>query len=99
MSLPVTFSPEAVQHLADILSYLSIHSYPQTAEKYVRRIAERCIAIGSAPSQGKSQEKFRLGARTTGFERRATILFQVREDDVLILGIFYGGRQLPFILD
>jgi hypothetical protein len=29
----------------------------------------------------------------TGFERRATIYFKVMEQQVLILGIFYGGRS------
>jgi len=29
----------------------------------------------------------------TGFERRVTIYFKVMEDQVVILGIAYGGRS------
>ena len=33
------------------------------------------------------------GLRTFGFRRRVTIAFEVTEDTVAILGIFYGGQQ------
>jgi hypothetical protein len=33
-----------------------------------------------------------------GFERRVVIAFQVGEDAVTILGIFYGGRDTGVVL-
>jgi len=33
------------------------------------------------------------GLRTIGFERRATILFVVTDDAVVIEGIYYGGQN------
>jgi toxin ParE1/3/4 len=36
----------------------------------------------------------RPGLRTIGFERRATIAFTVKGEDVIILRILYGGRSL-----
>jgi plasmid stabilization system protein ParE len=33
-----------------------------------------------------------------GFERRATIVFQVREAEVVIVRIFYGGQDYERLL-
>jgi toxin ParE1/3/4 len=33
------------------------------------------------------------GIRTMGFERRATIVFRVKAREVVIVRIFYGGRD------
>jgi hypothetical protein len=28
-----------------------------------------------------------------GFERRVSIIFEIRGDEVIILGVYYGGRE------
>jgi hypothetical protein len=33
------------------------------------------------------------GIRIIGFERRVSIVFEVKEDEVIILGVYYGGRE------
>jgi plasmid stabilization system protein ParE len=43
---------------------------------------------------GKSREDVRPGARTFSFERKITILFHVRAQQVVSLDIFYGGREI-----
>lgn len=35
----------------------------------------------------------RIGLRIMGFERRATIVFQVKKAEVVIVRIFYGGQD------
>jgi plasmid stabilization system protein ParE len=53
-----------------------------------------CQSLGIAPYRGRRRDDLGVGIRTTGFEHRATIYFQVIEGRVVILGIFYGGRSL-----
>ncbi|MEO6712430.1 MAG: hypothetical protein ABIM89_03255 [Mycobacteriales bacterium] len=36
--------------------------------------------------------------RTIGFRRRAVVAFALREDAVVILGVYYGGRDYEPIL-
>jgi len=79
-------------------NYLGERFYPENAAKFVRRLALKCIALGSLPEQGQRRDDIRPGVRTTGFERRVTILFEVREHEVIILDLYYGGRQIPFLV-
>jgi hypothetical protein len=56
------------------------------------------ISLGSKPPAWRSQHSPSAapggpGLRTIGFERRATIAFQVMQDEVVILRIFYGGED------
>jgi plasmid stabilization system protein ParE len=44
-------------------------------------------------SSGTRQDNIRAGLRTIGFERRATIVFQVKRAEVVIVRIFHGGRD------
>jgi toxin ParE1/3/4 len=39
------------------------------------------------------RDDIRPGLRTIGFERRATIAFQVKRAEVVIVRIFYGGQD------
>ena len=93
MSLPVTFSVEATEQLANIEDYIAAASYEGTAIRYIQRLKKRCLRIGHAPFQGTAREDFRPGARTTGFEGRVTIIFEVQPDQVVIIGIYYGGKS------
>ncbi len=45
------------------------------------------------PKRGTRRDDIRAGLRTMGFERRATIVFQVMKTEVIIIRIFYGGQD------
>ncbi len=94
MALPVIFSPEADARLGALQDYLSERFYPERSARFVYRLILKCMSIGSFPEQGKRREDVRPGARTTSFERKITILFQVQAQQVVILDIFYGGREV-----
>lgn len=47
---------------------------------------------------GTRHDHIREGLRTTGFERRLTIAFEVTTDQVMILGFVPGGRDWTAIL-
>ena len=46
-----------------------------------------------SPRRGTRRNDIRPGIRTLGFERRASIVFQVRKTEVVIVRIFYGGQD------
>lgn len=48
--------------------------------------------------RGTRRDDIRPGLRTVGFERRATIAFKVLAREVVIVRIFYGGRDFESIL-
>lgn len=40
------------------------------------------------------RHELRQGLRVVGYRRRVSIAFSVEADRVMILGIFYGGRNI-----
>ena len=50
------------------------------------------------PERGTRRDDIRPGLRTMGFERRATIVFQVRKSEVVIVRVLYGGRNFESAL-
>ena len=67
--------------------------------KYIRRIRDYCVGFGQFPHRGTARDDLRPGLRLIGFERRVTIAFTVTDDTVLIVRIFYGGRDVAALLD
>ena len=72
---------------------------PIIALKYIRRIRDYCIGFGQFPHRGTARDDLRPGLRLIGFERRVTIAFMATDDTVLIVRIFYGGRDVAALLD
>jgi toxin ParE1/3/4 len=52
-----------------------------------------CLALRHAPLRGTPRDDFKPGLRVTGFERRAAIAFRVARSDIVMVRIFYGGRD------
>jgi toxin ParE1/3/4 len=90
---PVVFSPEADHDLAAIYSWIADSASEIVALGYVERIHGACLSLSLASERGTLRNDVRPGLRTVGFERRATIAFEVTDDTVLILRIFYGGQD------
>jgi toxin ParE1/3/4 len=65
----------------------------EAAGIYVDRIEAACMALQIFPERGTKRDDIRLGLRAVGFERRATIVFQVRRAEVVIIRVFYGGQD------
>jgi len=61
----------------------------------VRKIEAACMALSMFPERGIVRDAIGSGVRVVGFERRASILFRVDGEQVLILRILYGGQDYP----
>ena len=94
----VSFRPQAEADLFDLYRYIARESGTAVAGAYIDRIETACLALETFPERGTRRDDLRLGLRTMGFERRATIVFQVMEREVIIVRIFYGGRDYERVL-
>ena len=94
----VSFRPRAEADLFGLYRYIAEEAGHEVAGAYVERIEAACMALETFPKRGTRRDDIRPGLRTIGFEQRATIVFQVLEAAVVIVRIFYGGRDYESVL-
>ena len=51
------------------------------------------------PQRGTCRDDLSPGLRIIGFERRVAIVFKLVDDTILIVRVFYGGRDLAALLN
>jgi toxin ParE1/3/4 len=89
----VSFRPLAEADLFRLYDYIADESGHDIAASYIERIEAACLALETFPERGTRRDDIRRGLRTIGFERRATIAFEVTKTKVIIVRIFYGGQD------
>ncbi|HWG18498.1 MAG TPA: type II toxin-antitoxin system RelE/ParE family toxin [Acidobacteriaceae bacterium] len=89
----VNFSPAAEDDLAGIQDYLVARFSQRNANRFVQRILRECHSMGLAPRRGTARDDVGPGIRIVGFQRRVSIVFKVNGDEVIVLGVYYGGRE------
>lgn len=90
----MVFAESARADLDDIFTWIADHAGVEIALAYTARIERFCQKMTPFPQRGTARDDLRPGLRTVGFERRATIAFTVKGEDVIILRILYAGRSL-----
>ncbi|MBY0511105.1 MAG: type II toxin-antitoxin system RelE/ParE family toxin [Rhodospirillaceae bacterium] len=98
MKYEVSFRPQAENDLFALYEYIAEESGHDIAGDYIDRIETACLALATFPKRGVARDDIRSGLRTLGFERRATIAFQVAAREVVIVRIFYGGQNFEHAL-
>ena len=98
MKFKVTFRPQAEADLFELYRYIVERSGHAIAGGYIARIEAACKALETSPVRGTRRDDIRPGLRAIGFERRATIAFRIVGREVVILRIFYGGRDFERLL-
>ncbi|EKF58181.1 plasmid stabilization system [Agrobacterium albertimagni AOL15] len=93
MSYGLRFAPEALDQLQALEDYIAQASSASRAAAYVNAIVDYCQQLKTFPHRGTVRVDLRAGLRIIGFRRRVTILFEVSDGTVTIIGIYYGGRQ------
>lgn len=89
----VSFRPRAEADLFGLYRHIAEEVGEVAAGAYIDRIEAACRALESFPERGTRRDDIRPGIRTMGFEHRATIVFQVKRSDVVIVRMFYGGQD------
>ncbi len=94
MKYQVVFSPEAESQLVALYFHIARAASPEIATKFTEDIVKECESLRTLPQRGTRRDYIRAGLRTFGFRRRVSIAFDIADDVVTILGVFYGGRDL-----
>ncbi|MBM3582090.1 MAG: type II toxin-antitoxin system RelE/ParE family toxin [Alphaproteobacteria bacterium] len=89
----VVFRPRAEADLLALYRHIAGNSGRVVAGAYIDRIEAACLALEIFPERGARRDDIRQGLRTVGFERRATIVFQVLKTEVVVVRILFGGRD------
>lgn len=89
----VVFRPAAEADLFQLYEHIAAASGRAVAGDYIGRIETVCLSLATFPQRGTRRDRVRPGLRTIGFERRATIAFDVEAGRVVIARIFYGGQD------
>jgi len=69
----------------------------ETAAGYVRRIVARCDRLADFPSRGTRRDDLAPGIRTISFERRLLIVYRSVNDEVTVLRVLHGARDVPTV--
>ncbi len=93
----INFSPEARQQLHRIDEWITEKSSPDAARRFVSAILDHVDGILMFPLAGRARDDVRPGMRTTTFEKRTLVAYEVDESSgelvVNILGVFHGGQD------
>ena len=89
----IIYAPEAQDQLLKLHDYILSASSPEIAERYIDGIVSYCESLNIFPLRGMKRDDLRPGVRITHYKKRCVIAFKVFADQVLILGIFYGGQN------
>jgi len=89
----VALAAKALEDLADIYDFVAVSSSRKIASNFVGRIEDFCRALDYASERGSHHSHIREGLRSVGFDRRVTIIFQVTDQSVLIVRVFYAGAD------
>jgi plasmid stabilization system protein ParE len=98
MAYRIVFTPEARDQLDHLHSYIASASDAEIALRFADGILDHIATLSEFPQRGTPRDDLRPGMRTLAWRRRVTIAFVVEESDVVVIGIFYGGRDLATLL-
>lgn len=98
MTFSVGFAPEAEQQLFDLYRYIATAGSPEDAARFVDSIVTFCEGLATFSVVGRARDDIRPGLRVVGYRRRVVVAFTVIGQSVVIVGIFYGGRDYEAVL-
>ena len=98
MKHAVIFSPEAKEQLLSLYNYIEAAASPEIAERYISSIVTYCESLKNFPMRGKRRDDVRSGLRVTNYKKRTVIAFAVDDEQVSIIGIYYGGQDYETVL-
>lgn len=93
MSYRLVFAPEAEEQLVALYGYIAAAASPGIAARYTEAILSYCESLCSFPHRGTVRDEVRPGLRITHYKKRTVIAFNVDADQVVVLGVFYGGQD------
>jgi plasmid stabilization system protein ParE len=97
----VYLMPNAIKDLETIYGYIADKSgFPERAWSYVEKLRQKCHELETAPLRGQRRDDLVPNLRVALIDKKAVAAFLVdeRKQAVLILNIFYGGRDYEALM-
>ena len=97
----VYLMPDAIKDLEAIYGYIADKSgFPERAWAYIEKLRQKCYELETAPLRGHRRDDLIENLRVAPIEKKAVAAFIVDEarQAVLILNIFYGGRDYEALM-
>lgn len=94
----IVFTPEARDQLDKLHAYITTAADAEIASRFVDGIIDHVATLSDFPNRGTPRDDIRSGLRTLPWRRRVTIAFMVGETEVVVIGIFYAGRDFESFL-
>lgn len=96
MSRPLFFTDPAERDLDAILDYIA-RDDPRRAAAFVNEIREACERLRAMPFRETSRPDLGGGFRTLFLRHRIVVVYEVTDNDVVILGVFSGGQDYAIL--
>ena len=98
----VYLMPDAIKDLEAIYGYIVDKSgFPERAWAYIEKLRQKCYELETAPLRGHRRDDLMENLRVAPIDKKAVAAFVVDEARraVLILNIFYGGRDYEALME
>lgn len=100
MEYRIIFHAKAEAELEQLYDDIAERASPAVAWNFVAGIRDHCLGLSTFPQRGTERVEIMPGLRIIGYRRAVSIVFAVDGERVLILGIFYAGRNItPELLE
>ena len=100
MEYRIAFHPKAEAELEQLYDDIADRASPAIAWNFVAGIRDHCVGLSTFPQRGTERVEIMPGLRIVGYRRAVSIAFAVEGERVLILGVFYAGRNItPELLE
>ena len=100
MEYRIVFHAKAEAELEQLYDDIAERASPAVAWDFVAGIRDHCLGLSTFPQCGTERVEIVPGLRIIGYRRAVSIAFAVDGERVLILGIFYAGRNItPELLE
>jgi toxin ParE1/3/4 len=94
MEYRIVFHAKAEAELEQLYEDIAERASPAVAWNFVVGIRDHCLGLSTFPQRGTERVEIMPGLRIIGYRRAVSIVFAVDGERVLILGIFYAGRNI-----
>lgn len=93
----VFVQPSARQDLVHIRTWIKTKSSVQVADRYLKRLRAALARLSYLSDLSPVRDDLGEGVRQTNFEGRYVVLFALRDDEVHVLRIVHGARDLDAV--
>jgi plasmid stabilization system protein ParE len=96
----VSLMPDAIDDLENIYNFIAEQSgFPKRAWLYMEKLHRKCQELETSPERGQQRDDLMEGLRIYPLDKKSVAAFIIdhKNSAVIILNVFYGGRDYEVI--